>query len=113
MPTDNFFELGRDPARMNDMGREDKIQYPCAYDINPENFPPLKDMKMGDTGEALIRFKPKGDGIEIQSIKWIGSADPKAEADKDKLIKRHKKNQFKQASEPTSDADHGGGYGGM
>ena len=70
-------------------------------------------MKLGDMGEALIRFRPKGDGIEIHSIKWVGSADPKAEADKDKLVKRHKKNQFKQqTNEPTADADSGGGYGG-
>ena len=88
MPQDNFFELGQEPAKMNDMGREDKIQYPCAYGITVDEFPPMKDMKLGDTGEALIRFKPKGDGIEIISIKWVGSADPKAENDKEKMMKR-------------------------
>ena len=109
---DGYHDLGRDPKKMNDMGYPDKITYPRVYDVNPDNFPPLKDMKLGDTGEALIRFNIRGGGIEVHSIKWVGSADPKAEADKKKLLDRHKKNQLKQSSEPTSDADSGGGYQG-
>ena len=114
MPQDNFYDLGKEPSKMNDVGRSDKVRYPCLYDVTPENFPPLKDMKLGDTGEALMRFKiaTSGGGIEVQEIKWIGSADPKAEADKKKLLDRRKKDQFKKSDEPTADADSGGGYQG-
>lgn len=65
------------------MGREDKIHYPGLYDVNVDNFPPLKDMKLGDMGEALIQFKISGNGgVEVHGIKWVGSADQKAEKDK-------------------------------
>lgn len=111
MVSEDFVDLGKEPSKVNDIGREDKISYPCAYGIGIDQFPAMKDMKLGDTGEAVIRFRPQGDGIEILGIKWIGTADPKAEADKKKLLDRHKKNQSNQ-SEPALDADQGGGYGG-
>jgi len=113
MPQGQFYDLGKEPSKMNDVGREDKIRYPSIYDVTPDNFPPLKDMKLGDTGEALIQFKISGNGgIDVHGIKWVGSAEPKDESDKDKLIKRHKKDQFRQTSTPTADADSGGGYKG-
>lgn len=112
MDGESFVDLGKEPSKVNDIGREDKIQYPCAYGIGVDEFPAMKDMKLGDTGEAVIRFRPQGDGIEIIGIKWLGTADPKAEADKQKLLDRHKKDQMRKSSEPTQDADQGGGYGG-
>ena len=112
MIAENFVDLGKEPAKMNDVGREDKIHYPCAYGIGIDEFPAMRDRKVGDTGEALIRFRPQGDGIEILGIKWVGTADPKAEGDKKKLLDRHKKDQQQKSSEPTADADSGGGYTG-
>lgn len=82
-----FYDLGQQPSKLNDVGREDKISYPCLYDIGPEEFPPLAYMRLGDTGEAAIKFKIKGGGIEIISIKMNGAAsdapqDGKAGKDK-------------------------------
>lgn len=97
---------------MNDVGREDKIMYPCLHGINPDTFPALKQMRLGDTGEAAIRYKiSDSGGIDVLEIKHIGVADPKAEKDRKTLIKRHKKNSPQQ-NDPTADADSGGGYSG-
>jgi hypothetical protein len=112
MPHEDFYDLGKKPSKLNDEDNPGKVRYPSIYDVNVDNFPPLKDMKLGDTGEAMIQFKIGNGGIDVHGIKWVGSADLKAEDDKDKLIKRHKKDQFKQSSTPTADADSGGGYKG-
>ena len=105
MPHENFYDLGKDPKKLNDVGREDKITYPSVYDINPDNFPPLKDMKLGDTGEAMIHFRIRGSGIEVTEIKSMGAMNPESEKlakDKETLLKRHKKNQLKMAGGESS-----------
>ena len=106
MSEDQVYDLGQDPKRLNDMGREDKMQYPCAYDINPENFPPMKSMRLGDVGEAVIHFKVKGGGIEIRDIQLVSSESEDDSLDREKvkkdqktLLKRSKKNQFQPMGE--------------
>lgn len=95
MPKDDFFDLGRDPAKINDEGNEDKIIYPCLHGIGPEDFPPMKEMKLGDTAEVIARVRiSRHGGFEVTGMKYLGTKNMEMEKDKDTLLKRHKKNSF-------------------
>lgn len=68
-----YHDLGKKPKKLNDVDKPEKMSYPCMYDITPENFPPMMDMKLGSTGEAMIKFKIKtSGGIEVLSMKMMG-----------------------------------------
>lgn len=114
MSADQFYNLGKDPVRIEAAPAiEDKTRYPCLYDIGVREFPPLKDMKLGDTGEAIIRFKIQGSGIEIHEIKSVGVADVNTEnrkIDRKKLLKRHKTKDFAQNMSSEEVANANGGY---
>lgn len=74
MPEGKFYSLGKDPKKMNDVGREEKMMYP-HLSIRPNDFPPLKEMKMGDKGRAEIEFQFGNDMcLEVTGIKSLGSA---------------------------------------
>ena len=85
MPEGKFYNLGKKPTKMNDMGREDKIRYPNVYDVSVDKFPPLKDMKLGDMGEAVIHFKINGGGLDIHEMKFLGSV---ADTSKEKTAEK-------------------------
>lgn len=70
MSKDTFYDLARKPTKLNDVDKVEKQTYPCVYDIGVDNYPPLKEMKLGSTGSAEIEFRiAKGGGIEVLRIK--------------------------------------------
>lgn len=74
-----YHDLGKNPKKLNDTPSSvDSKRYPCMYDVTVKNFPPLADMKLGSTGEAMIKFKIAGSGgIEVMSMKMMGMSDMK------------------------------------
>lgn len=73
---EGYYKLGKKPKKMNDVGMPDKVMNP-SMNIDAEQYPPLKDMKLGSTGEACIQFKinPKYGGIEVIAMKPLKSSD--------------------------------------
>jgi hypothetical protein len=80
MAASKSYDLGRDPKKMNDMGNPDKVSYPHLCNVGVEEFPPLADMKLGDVGEAKVKFCIDGDGLEIQEIQFLGSSSDSSKA---------------------------------
>ncbi len=80
-----MYDLGSKPSKMENMGVDEKKSYPCLYEVNMDNYPPLGDMKLGDTGKAVIEFniKPSG-GIEITSMGPMGTTMDDTKTDKSK-----------------------------
>ena len=87
-----MYDLGKEPAKMEPMGMEGKKKYPCLYDVTMENYPPLKDMKLGDMGRATMEFmiNPTG-GIEVLSMEPVEGMMDKDKKDKETLMRRHKR----------------------
>ena len=67
-------DLGSMPKEIAPEGIKEKKTYPCL-NIDMDKFPALKEMKLGDTGSAIIKFKinARYGGINILSIKSAGS----------------------------------------
>ena len=110
MPENSFYPLGRDPAKLNDVGREDKLSYP-SLSLSVDEYPPLKDMKLGDTAEAMIRFRiGKHGGLDVMEMKHMNSdmMKDKKEETKEKLLRRHKKENNLMMSGKVEASDSGG-----
>ena len=69
MPKGEFYNLGQSPKRVEAIPMEDKMRYPSIFDLGIDLYPPLKEMKLGEIGQAVIKFKIKGSGIEILAMK--------------------------------------------
>ena len=69
MPADgSYYNLGKNPKQKNIMPTEETMMYPTMH-IEPKQYPPLKEMKLGGTGEAKIKFKiSKYGGIDVIAI---------------------------------------------
>ena len=73
MPKGEFYDLGRDPKKMNDVGKADKVHYPELYISNLEKMPAFKGMKIGDgTYRAEIVFQPSMGSLKVMKIKVLG-----------------------------------------
>lgn len=109
MPEGAFYDLGRDPKKINDVGNEDKIQYP-TLNIGPDDFPPMQEMKLGSTGQSLVKWRiSRHGGIEVLGMKYLGEAKPDEGKDKKTLLKRNKKNSFSSMSGEMAQPTEGGG----
>ena len=77
-----YCDLGEAPKQLNHINREDKITYP-SLNVDSEKFPFLNEMKLGETGEAVIKFRinSKYGGVEVLAIKGLKS-EPKKEPKK-------------------------------
>ena len=69
MPADgSYYKLGKNPKQKNIPATEETMMFPTLH-LDPKMYPPLKDMKLGGTGEAKIKFKiSKYGGIDIIAI---------------------------------------------
>lgn len=74
MAKDGFLDLGRDPKRI---GPDERKYYPTL----PVDTDAMKGMKVGETGDAQIKYKVNGSSIEVQAIKFLGG---KAQKEDDK-----------------------------
>lgn len=63
------YDLGKKPLKVEPMGMDDNMHYHKLYEVTPEIYPPIGDMKLNDVGVAMIEFKicPTG-GIDVLSI---------------------------------------------
>ena len=71
MPKGEFYDLGLNPKRVG--VDEDKKMYPTLH-IDTERLPAIKGMKIGESGNAEIKFKINGTSLEVQAIKFTGNA---------------------------------------
>ena len=80
MPKDgSYYPLGKKPKERNKpTTMEGGMQYPTLH-ISPEEYAPMKDMKLGGTGEACVKFKiSKYGGIDVIAMKPLkGGSDGK------------------------------------
>lgn len=101
---EGFFELGKDPRRLNDTGVPDKLDYPHLM-IGPDEFPPLLDMKLGDTGTALVKYRiDDHGGLCVLAMKHVDAMDEPKKKKKDQRIPNH------EGSVDNIDAGGTGGY---
>lgn len=70
MPKGEFYDLGMDPKRMGEA--TEKKHYP-SFHLDVEKLPAVKGMKIGELGQAEIKFKINGSSFEVQAIKFAGS----------------------------------------
>ena len=78
---DEFYDLGEEPSRLNDVGIPDKVRYPTLYIENIDSIPGIGDLKLKDEGKAEICFKVKNGNIEVRKIRVIGSTSDQERMD--------------------------------
>ena len=106
-----MYDLGEEPKKLEPVGAPDGPIYPCIYSVNLETYPPLKDMKLGDVGHAMVEFRiSKNGGVELLAMGPMpDTVNPdKKEEVKKKLLKRHKTKDLSMS--PQADETQGGSY---
>ena|SRR3990167_633324 len=76
-----YLSLAIEPKKMNDVGMDEKMRYPTLYLDGKEDL--LKGQVIGEMGEAVIKFKLSGNGLDVLAIKFMKgrhTEEPKKES---------------------------------
>jgi hypothetical protein len=71
---DEYFDLGENPKRINDVGYADKMIYPTLHISDLDDVPGICEMRLKDVGEAKIRFRIDDGCLKVIGIKVINTA---------------------------------------